>query len=1291
MLRKLSMVLLFLAVCSWAGTALAAYTPTPTQPANASTNLTPDNLVFSWQAPSDPVDSYKLQIALDSSFTDILFDYTVDAGTTSRTVSGLPGLRTIYWRVVGVENGNEHPSAAFYFTTVSDGETYTKQMLKDDFSSGLANWTVTGNTSYLTTTSNAAFGGMVRAKNWSYYYGTNATMTRTVSTTPGTYTLKYKWAHQYMSSYPNDRLTVSWSQDGGNTYTTLLDLTGSSFHSANIGATSPPTASSQWKQQSHTLNVTSTSIVIRFYFYSGWGPDAFLDDVAVEAPGRQLTVMSAHGNPSPSGTTDYFVGDTVSASVESVVYASTAADHRYVCTGWTGTGSVPDTGTANSVTFKIYRTSTLTWQWREEYILVVSSDNNLGNISPSGTTWWAAGASVTVTNSLPTVPTGTDGIRWYNYGYEGTGSAPSSGFGQSVTFTINEPSTLTFKWEYQYRLTVTNPPHVGNPSPPEGESWYSSGTRISFSVDPFVNLGTGAAYTCLGWRGTGSISDGEGNSGTATITMVSTLEWRWLAQYYLTVISRFGKTSGAESGWYDEDSVVSISCGQFYNETDDIRYECRGWHGEGSIFDGIGLSTGEFRIVAPTLVEWQWYKQYKVTVGANHGSTTPSGELWVDDGATLGVAAIPPLNTPTTRYSWAGWVGTGLPDSPSGNINDNFVITAVSSFTAIWNVEFYVTVIADQGTLGGDYDGWYPEGATLDIDAFPPPADEGHRYVPGWRGTGDGSVTHPASPDTPSSVTVAVNSPIVEEVYWVAQVAFDIAVPQGLTDTVPPVGRNWYFIGDLVEGYAPFDVNGIRCTGYEGTGSLASSDLPWFSFVITEPSSATFHYSLPTDTPGFEWAAPETVASAIHGKVVALARKHADGSPVIVFHDPATGTLESTYYFSGMWYAQTIDRIGSGETCVSLVVDKDDIPHVVYYDTVSRQLKYAFLDSNVWRTLTVDPTPGAGRFNSLALDRFGTLHVAYYNLDDSSLYYARSGGAAAAGKAEVWAVEKVDDDGNVGMYCSIAVSQLWGEPHIAYYDSTNGDLKYAALFKDSGGWTFERAATDGDVGINTSIALDPGGRPYIAFQENTVQTNDQGLAFAVRRDTGWEITELDTVGVTGFDASMAIDPAGNLHISYHNYSDLFYARFTGVTWEINRLTSGAEVTDGTALTLDDQGRPAVTYWSKGDLLYMDVTDGHFSGGIVNHYPASETPTQPSPGTETESGGGGGGGCFIATAAFGSYSADAVLTLTAARDRFVRASSQGAALVALYYACSPEVAGVLRSPALGSMLRALLLP
>ena len=118
----------------------------------------------------------------------------------------------------------------------------------------------------------------------------------------------------------------------------------------------------------------------------------------------------------------------------------------------------------------------------------------------------------------------------------------------------------------------------------------------------------------------------------------------------------------------------------------------------------------------------------------------------------------------------------------------------------------------------------------------------------------------------------------------------------------------------------------------------------------------------------------------------------------------------------------------------------------------------------------------------------------------------------------------------------------------------------------------------------------------------------------------------------------------------------------------------------------------MTYWNKGDLLYMDVTDGHFSGGIVNHYPASEAPTEPSTGTETGGGGGGGGGgCFIATAAFGSYSADAVLALTAARDRFVRASSQGAALVALYYACSPEVAGVLRSPALGSMLRTLLLP
>ncbi|NCC51572.1 MAG: choice-of-anchor D domain-containing protein, partial [Spartobacteria bacterium] len=46
---------------------------------------------------------------------------------------------------------------------------------------------------------------------------------------------------------------------------------------------------------------------------------------------------------------------------------------RYACTGWTGTGDVPTNGTTNTVTFLFTTDSTLTWQWKTQYLLTQES------------------------------------------------------------------------------------------------------------------------------------------------------------------------------------------------------------------------------------------------------------------------------------------------------------------------------------------------------------------------------------------------------------------------------------------------------------------------------------------------------------------------------------------------------------------------------------------------------------------------------------------------------------------------------------------------------------------------------------------------------------------------------------------------------------------------------------------------------------------------------------------------------------------------------------------------------
>ncbi|MCW4005180.1 MAG: hypothetical protein NWF04_01070 [Candidatus Bathyarchaeota archaeon] len=85
-----------------------------------------------------------------------------------------------------------------------------------------------------------------------------------------------------------------------------------------------------------------------------------------------LSVSSAHGVPSPgAGVHEYADGDFVTASltaattvIDGVSYNSVTENGMiFVCTGWTGTGSVPVSGSGVSTTFTITQDSSITWNW----------------------------------------------------------------------------------------------------------------------------------------------------------------------------------------------------------------------------------------------------------------------------------------------------------------------------------------------------------------------------------------------------------------------------------------------------------------------------------------------------------------------------------------------------------------------------------------------------------------------------------------------------------------------------------------------------------------------------------------------------------------------------------------------------------------------------------------------------------------------------------------------------------------------------------------------------------------
>lgn len=296
----------------------------------------------------------------------------------------------------------------------------------------------------------------------------------------------------------------------------------------------------------------------------------------------------------------------------------------------------------------------------------------------------------------------------------------------------------------------------------------------------------------------------------------------------------------------------------------------------------------------------------------------------------------------------------------------------------------------------------------------------------------------------------------------------------------------------------------------------------------------------------------------------------AAGATHISYNDSNYGNL---FYAKVTATSQTLEYIdyldGTG-TFSSIALDSTGNPHVSYLDETNDRLKYAHYVGSDWVQTTVDPSTYASGNTSIALDDSNRPRIAYQSV--SNVMYAAWNGTT-------WDITTVA----AGSKPSLALGAA-DNPTIAYYSSAG--LNFAHLQGTT--WLTETVDA-GESGLYTSLALDDSGYAHISYGFGP-------LKYAYQTAGGWVIQTVDSSLDAGFYHSLALNQNGDPQISYSSYQStvapcdiyhLEYARWSDDAWILETVDSDGGVGQYNALALDSAGNPHISYYDcvNGNLKY----------------------------------------------------------------------------------------------------------
>jgi hypothetical protein len=409
----------------WVGTGSGSYTGT-NNPASITMNA-PITETATWE--------HQYQLTTTSahgSVTPTSAWYDADTTTTvslaSGTVAGTTGTQYVFSSWSGAASGTGLTSSG---------------ILMNGPKAVTALWT----TQYYLTTTSAH--GTVTTSNPSGWYnaGTSATAILASSTAPGTTGVRYAFTDwgtdasgtgltsNAITMNAPKTATVNWQTQYNLTFTQSgvgTDYTGN-LVTVN-GNNYDLNGYSTWANQNavYTFSYSPQAVVSNIttqYLITGVRSNTTATSVTVSQPTTvnatyrtqyYLTVTSTYDSPSP--TSAWYDNNT---SINA--YVSSPAS-GYSCSGWTGTGSVPASGSSSATTFTITAPSIITWNWASPATPTptptaaptaapTATPTSVPTASPSPTAVPTTSATPTPTNTTPTPTSNTSqGVSPYIYG-----------------------------------------------------------------------------------------------------------------------------------------------------------------------------------------------------------------------------------------------------------------------------------------------------------------------------------------------------------------------------------------------------------------------------------------------------------------------------------------------------------------------------------------------------------------------------------------------------------------------------------------------------------------------------------------------------------------------------------------------------------------------------------------------------------------------------------------------------------------------------------------------------------